>query len=164
MEKLKDILRNNRMSTRPEYYSGRGAILCDLDSKILEGIYQGILKEFGKNAAKNFLKMVADIKVLSATTFLEELYQLYFNEWKYTKKEKHADGISVPKNEDGDYDESSMVSGMMGIFSVMGNNRDETEMIRGNFLYNHGVKPKAGYYETDECGNCIRFMRNHGAG
>ena len=162
MEKLKDILRNNRMSTRPEYYSGRGATLSDLNGEILEGIYQGILKEFGKNAAKNYLKMVADIKVLSATTFLEEIYQLYFNEWKYTKKKKHANGITVPKNKDGEYDESSMVSGMMGIFAAMGNNRDETEIIKGSFLYNHGVKPKADYYETDEYGNCIRFMRNHG--
>ena len=56
MERLKDIIRNSNMSTRPEYYSGRGAILCDLNSDILQKIYLGIEKEFGKKAAKNYAK------------------------------------------------------------------------------------------------------------
>jgi len=34
MEKLKDIIRNNNMSTRPEYYSGRSAIICDLNGQV----------------------------------------------------------------------------------------------------------------------------------
>ena len=142
MEKLKDIIRNNRMSTRPEYYSGRGAILCDLDGKILEGIYQGIKKEFGVRAAQNFVKMVDDIKVLSATTFLEELYMLCGNGWKYRKKPKEhqANGISIPKNENGEYDDRSMVSGMLGMFAAMGNNgRDETPAIKNYFLSCHAV-------------------------
>ncbi|RPI84278.1 MAG: hypothetical protein EHM34_03880 [Nitrosopumilales archaeon] len=143
MEKLKDIIRNNKMSTRPEFYSGRGAILCDLTGEILEGIFKGIEKEFGKIAAKNYVKMVHDIKVLSATTFLEELYQLFYNNWKYRKKKKHADGITIPKNAKGEYDERSAVSGMMGIFSAMSNgDRDETRMIKGHFLERHGIKPK----------------------
>jgi hypothetical protein len=153
MEKLKEIIRSNNMSTRPEYYSGRGAITCDLNGKMLEGIYQGIEKEFGKDAAKNFVKMVDDIKVISATTFLEELYMLFGNNWKYTKKRKsrQASGISVPKNEDGEYDDRSALSGMMGIFAAMSNGgRDETMMIKSQFLYQHGVKPKRtqhGAYE-----------------
>jgi hypothetical protein len=143
MEKLKEIIRNNRMSARPEFYSGRGAIMCDLNGDILEGIYQGILKEFGKEAAKNFVKMVADIKVLSATTFLEELYMLFGNNWKYRNKKEHANGISVPKNENGEYDQNSMMSGIFGIMAAMSNNgRDETIAIRGYFLNCHGIKPK----------------------
>jgi hypothetical protein len=145
MEKLKEILRNANMSTRPEYYSGRGAITCDLNGTQLEKIYQGILKEFGKRAAQNFVKMVDDIKVLSATTFLEELYMLFQNSWKYTKKPKEhqANGISIPKNENGEYDDRSVMSGMLGIFAAMGNNgRDETQEIKNYFLMNHGVKPK----------------------
>lgn len=151
-EILREIIRNNRMSTRPEYYSGRGATRSDLDSNILEGIYKGILKEFGKTAAKNYVKMVADIKVLSATTFLQELYQLQYNDWKYIKKEKHADGISVPKNDNGEYDDDSVFSGMLGIFAAMGNNRDDTQSIRGGFLRNHGIKGKE-IYIRDEFGN-----------
>lgn len=152
MENLKEIIRNNNMSTRPEFYSGRGAIMCDLNGKILEGIYQGILKEFGEKPAKNFLKMVADIKVLSATTFLEELYLLCGNGWNYKKKRKsrQAPGISIPKNENGEYDEKSAMSGMMGIFAAISNGgRDETIMIRSGFLFNHGIATKK--YYSDGC-------------
>jgi hypothetical protein len=143
MEKLKDIIRNNNMSTRPEYYSGRGAITCDLNSKILEGIYQGIKKEFGENSAKNFVKMVADIKVISATTFLEELYVLFQNGWKYRNKRKsqQASGISIPKNENDEYDDNSAMSGMIGIFATISNGgRDETPAIKNYFLSQHGIK------------------------
>lgn len=139
LEKLKDIIRNNRMSTRPEYYSGRGAILCDLDGRQLEGIYQDILKEFGEKPANNFVKMVADIKVISATTFLQELYELFYRDWKYKKKRQHASGISVEKNEDGTYNAEH---GVLGIMSSLFNNRDETQSIKRYFLLSHGVKSK----------------------
>ncbi len=145
MEKLKDIIRNNRMSTRPEFYSGRGAITCDLDGQILEGIYQGIKKEFGEEPAKNFVKMVDDIKVISATTFLEELYMLCSNGWKYRKKSKahQASGISIPKNENGEYDVNSLTSGILGMFAAISNgSRDETPVIKNYFLSKHGVKLK----------------------
>lgn len=153
MEKLKNIIRDNKMNARPEYYSGRGAIMSDLNSEILQGIHKDILTLYGKEAAKNYVKMVADIKVLSATTFLEELYQLFGNDWNYTEREQHASGISIPKNKDGEYDETSMVSGMMGIFSAMSNDRDDTNWIRNDFLHTHGVKKNVvrcynglGYY------------------
>ena len=160
MAKLDDIIRNNRMSTRPEYYSGRGATMSDLDGQILSGIHKGIEEEYGKEAAMNFVKMVADIKVLSATTFLIELYNLLYADWKYTEKDKHADGISIPKNAEGEYDESSLVSGMAGMFAAMSNTRDQTEEIRGGFLSANGIKPKGTrryysngfadyYYEED---------------
>lgn len=141
------------MSTRPEYYSGRGATLSDLNNQILEGIFKGIDKEFGRNAAKNYVKMIADIKVLSATTFLEELYVLFNNDWKYRVKKQHASGVSVPKNEDGEYDERSATMGIFGILCAMSNNgRDDTEAIRGHFLLSHGSKSKGNttscyYYE-----------------
>lgn len=151
MEKLKDIIRNNNMSTRPEYYSGRGATMSDLNYKILEGIYQGIEKEFGAKAAKNYVKMVADIKVLSATTFLEELYMLFHNNWIYRNKKEHASGISIPKNEDGEYDERSALSGMFGMFAAMtSGNRDDTQMIRGSFLNSHGVRGKSVSYKNGD--------------
>lgn len=165
MNKLQSIIQDNNMSARPEYYSGRGATLSDLNGQILHGIHSGILKEFGEDAAKNYVKMVADIKVLSATTFLEELFNLECNEWKYTEKSKHADGISVPKNEDGEYDESSMMSGMMGVMSAMFHNgRDDTSRIRGGFLSTHGVEPKGDETGMDEWGRVRHFVRRHGGG
>ncbi len=151
MDKLKDIIRDNRISTCPEYYSGRGATRSDLNAEILQGIYQGILKEFGKDAAKNFVKMVADIKVLSATTFLEELYQLSYCDWKYIEKKRHADGVVVGKNEDGEYDE---LNGMVGVITAMFHDgRDDTESIRGHFVRSHGIKPKGGTRHIDSIGN-----------
>ena len=146
MEKLKEIIRKNNLSTRPEFTSGRGAIVCDLNGTQLEGIYQDILKEYGVKAAKNFLKMVDDIQVMSCTTFLEELYMLCGNGWRYTKKpkEQQANGVSIPKNNKGEYDENSMLSGMVGIFSAMSNGcRDETPQIKNYFLSSHGIKPKS---------------------
>jgi hypothetical protein len=149
MNELHDIIRNNGMSTRPEYYSGRGATLSDLNSQILQGIYDGISKEFGEDADENYVKMVADIKVLSATTFLQELYNLERNGWKYTEKQKHADGIAIPKNKDGEYDEISTLHGLISVVGTMSNNRDDTGIIRGSFLASHGVHPIKrceGYY------------------
>ena len=147
MEKLKTIIRNNQMSTSPEFYSGRGATLSDLNDRILEGIHNGIKKEYGLDAAKNFVKMVNDIKVLSATTFLQELYNLFFNNWKYINKKQHAASVSVPKNEDGEYD---MDMGMFGMMEARMNSvRDDTQMIKTGFLIRHGIKPKGGVYSSD---------------
>ena len=150
MEKLKTIIRNNQMSTRPEYYSGRGAITCDLNGKMLEGIYQGIKKEYGVNAAKNFVKMINNIKVLSATTFLQELYNLFYNKWKYINKKEHAAGVAVGKDENGDYD---LIGGMFGMMeAMMGSGRDETQSIKTGFLIRHGIKPKGRYYSSNGYG------------
>ncbi len=156
MEKLYDIIRNNRMSTRPEYYSGRGATLSDLNGQILEGIYKGIEKEFGRTAANNYVKMVADIKVLSATTFLEELYSLYRSDWKYRKKKQHAPGVSVPKNKDGEYDDNSVLVGAFGMVSALfSDGRDDTDSIRSNFLSWHGHKTKK---VVDSSGYCHYYF------
>jgi hypothetical protein len=38
---LSEIIQDAGMSTRPEYYSGRGAITCDLNSDILEKFIKG---------------------------------------------------------------------------------------------------------------------------
>ena len=141
MEELKRIIHDNNMVGRPEYYSGRGANTGDLNSKMLEGIYQGILKEFGKSAANNYVKMVADIKVLSATTFLQELYELFYKNWKYTKKKVHAPGIAVPKKENGEYD---LDMGMFGVISALSNgSRDMTPYVRDEFLHMHKIKTSA---------------------
>jgi len=141
MEELKEIIRNNKMSTRPEYYSGRGATLSDLNSEILIGIHKGIKEKFGVKAAKAFVKMVANVKILSATTFLQELYDLYSRGWKVKpKKEKDASGVAIAKNEDGEY---NLASGLFGVSEMLlGGDRNDTNAIRSYFLSMNGVKPK----------------------
>jgi len=78
----RQIVRDAGISTRPEFYSGRGATICDLGSYHLQKIYIGIEKNFGKQAGKEFVQMVADIPKLSATDFLLNLYNLEANGWK----------------------------------------------------------------------------------
>jgi hypothetical protein len=141
METLKNIIRESNMSTRPEFYSGRGATLSDLNGQILQEIYNGIEKHFGDEAAENYVKMVDGIKVLSATTFLQELYDLYYSGWKYTPEKEDASGIAVHKDEDGNY---NTALGMFGVSLALSNDRDDTNSIKAGFLLAHGIKPEAG--------------------
>jgi len=141
MEKLKNIIRNNRMSTRPEYYSGRGATISDLDERILFGIHRDLKNEFGQAAGIGFVKMVAGIKVLLATAFLNGLYELFYNDWKYD--EHQPDSISIPKDKDGNYNSAIGMIGVMN--SLFSDGRDDTQRIKSYFLIRNGVKCKEIY-------------------
>ena len=131
-----------RMSGRPEYYSGRGATLSDLNSELLQMIWKGVKKEIGKKAAAAFAEMVADIDVLSATCFLNTLYALEVQGWVWKKPngcQGDMDHIDV-----GPEGEGRLAVGMASIAAWMGggSNRDDTLMIRGGFLAKHGKKDK----------------------
>jgi len=141
-EKLKDVIRSvPNMSTRPEYYSGRGATTTDLNNDILFAIQRGIREEFGEDAAKNFAIMVSEIKVLSATTFLQELYRLEGFDWKYTLQGKESEtGIEVPMDEDGEY---NAPMGMLGVQNAMASyGNDDTYRIRYHFLNVNKLEPR----------------------
>ena len=128
------------MSTRPEHYSGRGAITSDLNHDILEGIWSGIKEHFGNEAAENFVQMVRGIRVISATTFLEELYMLAGKDWQYVSHEADTLGIAIAKDEDGNY---NMASGLATVANMMSSSsRDETQAIKAWFLKRHGVPPR----------------------
>lgn len=134
-----------RLCGRPEYYSGRGACRSDLNSEILEQVYQGILKEHGEKAAKQYARMVQAIDVLSATFFLNSLYALEANKWalaKPKKRTKATDHIDVCP--DDGVPERRLASGMAGVmaWTTGGSERDETFMIRAEFLKNHGLAQK----------------------
>lgn len=136
MERLLNIIRKvPNFSTRPGFTAGRGATLSDLDSNRLEIIYQGILNEFGDEAAKNFVEMVKEIKVMSATTFLNELYALCNSNWIYVSKEKYQSGMTLDKI-DGEY---SVAQGMAAVASFFHCGVDETNLIKEPFLIKRGV-------------------------
>ena len=137
------------MSKRPEFYSGRGTILADLNSEILEKIYQGIDKVYGDKASKQFVNMVKEIPVLSATDFLLNLYKLESNNWKWEKNLfGNENGVYV----DGPTDDAKMVVGFMTIAEgLYPRKRDDTISIKSPFLANHKVKPK----EKMSLDNCI---------
>lgn len=136
---VKAIVNKSGMSERPEFYSGRGATLSDLNSEILEKIYQEINHEYGEEASNNFVQMVSEIPKLSATDFLLTLYGLEANNWKYNKRIlSNQKGIDVgPDMGDGVREfigVNTIVSYMSG-----GNEMDKTYPIRSEFLESHGI-------------------------
>ncbi len=146
MEKLKNIVREVNMSTRPEYYAGYNAILSNLNGEQLQGIFEGVKKEYGEAAAENFVAMVAGMEQMKATSFLNELYSLYYAGWKYVSAEKDASNMEIAKDEDGNYD---IVQGMAAVKTVVfGNDRDDTDAIRNDFLRRNGYRPIMGENTT----------------
>jgi hypothetical protein len=128
------------MSTRPDFYSARGATSSDLDDKRLERIYQAILKHKHRRAAKSFVRMVATLKVLSATDFLIALKRFERDgfRWNTRKMTRELRGLNGISYED--------VGGAFGtMLQVLSDSvrpaRDETMFIRGAFLARHGVHP-----------------------
>ena len=124
------------MQPRPEYYSGRGAIETDLHDQRLETIYQEIKKGYGEQPAQQFVQMVGDIPKLSATDFLLNLYGLESNHWIWNK-ELLGDEKGIYA---GDYERSpgnlfGTIASVYGGLSV----RDETPLIRDQFLRRHGI-------------------------
>jgi len=135
------------MSDRPAFYSGRGAVTCDLNDTILEQIYQGIRKGRGEEPAEEFVKMVAYIPELNATDFLLTLYALEDHGWKWDRNLFGNDrGICL----DGKTEAETFAIGFATIGSTLNRlNRgsmDQTEGIRGPFLRRHGVQPARAAY------------------
>lgn len=131
-----------RMAARPEYYSGRGATISDLNSKLLEGIYQGILKEIGPGAADQFVLMVEDLDRVSATYFLNSLYALEANGWVWVKADapsKSMDHMDLGRDKEG-----LEVVGFatFASWAFGGSDRDDTFLIRTDFLVARGRSPK----------------------
>lgn len=130
------IVRLAKMSTRPEFYSGRGAISSDLNDKTLEKIYQIIEREHGKDAAENYVKMVAGMPKLSATDFLITLYRLDSNKWKWEER--------LSSKENGIYAGSpGSALGTIACVLAEDSKRDQTDYIRNEFLRRHGIEPKS---------------------
>jgi len=117
------------MSTRPEYYSGRGATTADLNSDSLFKIYEAIKSDIGEDAAKNFALMVKAIKVLSATDFLLSLHRLDADNFVFTEAVDNK-GIYAT-------DEVTAFFTVMSVTS--GRNIDSTKSIRGPFLRRIGM-------------------------
>jgi hypothetical protein len=121
------------MSARPEFYSGRGATISDLNGQHLQTIYDGIKANHGDDAAKNFVVMVADIPVLSATDFLLALYRLEALDWKWEAgKQPKTNGLAYNNEMEAMATVAEVLSGMFG-----GPRGDDTQAIRGSFLRQH---------------------------
>ena len=133
----RQIVRKAGLDDRPEFYSGRGATSSDLNDQILERVYNVVNQEYGEEVSKQFVQMVADITVLSATDFLNSLYGLESMGWKWDKKLASRGGIDV--GPDNGSREGIGTCTIFNAFSGM-SSQDETGYIRGPFLIRHGVK------------------------
>jgi hypothetical protein len=136
------IVEEAKMSSHPEHYSGRGATTSDLDNNILEKIYELIRREYGDEASRNYVQMIADIPKLSATNFLLTLYKLEGYGWKWDKK---ILGKQTGMDVGPDYDDGGREAvGFATIANVIGgiSKTDDTDYIRGQFLMRHNVEPK----------------------
>lgn len=121
------------MSSKPESYSGRGAVTYDLDSRKLEIIFDEIKQWQGEDAASNFAQMVVDTPKLTGTDFLLNLQQLHAHEWKWDPKYlSDRKGIYA-----GD-----VLSGFATIDHVVRGDteNDHTIQIRYEFLRKRGIK------------------------
>lgn len=130
LEKIcaKEIVSNCGLRSDHEFYTGRGATLLDLTSAKLEDIYQQIEQRCGNDASYNFVKMIVDIPVLSATDFLLTLYRLEKNKWIWnqkllTKEQRNHVG--------GQETTLQLITGSNGL--------DETKDIRKWFLKDHKI-------------------------
>jgi hypothetical protein len=123
------------MSPRPEYYSGRGAICCDLNSELLEMIYVGVKKEAGDEAAAAFVQFVYDFDKLSATAFLNEFYIFCARGYSSVPR-THTALDELDAGPDGP---SQEIIGTVALFGALCGDmaRDETESIRGSFIQKH---------------------------
>lgn len=133
---IEQIVMNAGMSARPEFYSGRGAILSDLNSTILEKVYQGIKAEYGQDAASSFAQMVANTDKLSATLFLTSLFRLYLNDWQVPEPKQSS---TLDHTDVGPDDGGRMAVGFATIANALSGQteRNETPMIVGDFLHKH---------------------------
>ena len=126
-----DMLDATGMISRPEYYSGRGEMVCDLNYNQLTKIAELILQNHGPEAKANFVKMVAEMKKLSATAFIQNLYLLQRNGWVW-QSEPHRDGIAI------DSEATAFASFAEVMFGR--SDRDETPAIRNRFLQENGIR------------------------
>lgn len=125
-----------KMSARPEFYSGRGATMTDLNSSILEMLYVGLVKEKGTEAAKRFVNLVNKIKMLSATGFLNVFYSWYADDCPEPCDESPSD-MDMPIGVDYNSNEAMAVGfGTIGAMMNRGD-RDDTWSIKRDFLNCH---------------------------
>lgn len=124
----RDIVAQVGMSSKPEFYTGRGATLIDLNSKRLEDIYQLIKNNPGNDAANSFIQLIAHTPVLSATYFLVALYKLEESNWVWNKKFLDKELFKYVS------DRETTLQLITGAEKV-----DETKSIRKWFLRDHKI-------------------------
>ena len=121
----REIVQSVNLNCLPEYYKGRGARYNDLPGTKLANIHQKIQENLGRDAAKAFVAMVENVKVLSVKKFLESLYALEENNWKF------SEAIQTEINE-----KKENYGRMTAVYEYHESLCDDTFAIRRSFLAN----------------------------
>lgn len=78
---ISEILRRAGLTSRPEYFSGRGE--GDITSEHLIKLHKLILEHKGVSAAENFVFMVKGINELTGTSFIKKVLKLDASKYKW---------------------------------------------------------------------------------
>lgn len=127
---IRRIVTTSGLSDRPEFYSGRGTMLCDLNSNMLYLIYKKLAR-LAPNKGLNMAKMTLEMSSLGATEFLENLYSLAANNYDLEKIKLTSDNVSF-----GSARGNSMLAiGLASLASSLSSTRiDATPSIKESFL------------------------------
>jgi len=120
---------------------------------MLEGIYQGIQSDIGTDAAKSFVNMVGDmVDDASATTFLQSLERLEFNQWRYQEGLVPSTGKAVANAIANQIQDTEMKEGLEAAKTV-GENLVTQSMVFG--FHTHKPKPGEGLHII------MPFLKDH---
>jgi hypothetical protein len=135
-----------KLSSRAEYYAGRGVNRGDLNEQHLEMIYQGVLEYAGSEAAGRFVLFVEGLENMSATAFVGAFYDFFYSKFTKTeRKQTFADNLAITgRSEDAGV---ALTFGMMELLHKAERNpgyEDEQKMqslmLKAPFLAAHGKK------------------------
>ena len=127
---IRRIITTSGLSDRPEYYSGRGAMLCDLNSNMLYLIYKKLAR-LDSNKGLNMVKMTLEMSTLGATEFLENLYSLAANNYDLEKIKLSSDNVSFGNSRGN----SMFANGLASLASSLSSTRgDATPSIKECFI------------------------------
>lgn|GEM_PF-3160989 len=131
----KRIVSTSGLSNRPEYYSGRGAKLGDMNGKHLISIFQKLSRlDVGK--ALNMVKMTMEMPTLGATEFIESLYRLAYSGYNLNNTDVSTNNFSFG-NAKGK--EMGVIGAAMFAEAFGGYRSDDTSAIKREFV---GLLPK----------------------
>ena len=88
----------DKLNFRASFYTGRGVTYSDLNAEMLEGIYQGLKRDVGQQEATNFAKLVANLKDLSASAFIQAFERFWYGDCKNV--DIQADGDQITGNDE----------------------------------------------------------------
>ena len=139
---LRNLVSNwtsGRFMLESGYYSGRPPSESDLNSEMLEGIYAGMKAEFGEHVASNFVRFVAKLRDLSASSFIVAFERFARNGWKEINiTQLKGDRTELSAHGDALYGQAMGLLGMM-----LGNQVGEAEIssrsraIKSKFVSKH---------------------------